>query len=182
MIAARRPRLATRERQRIVLAGALLHRPALLMLDEAAGQFDAAAEREVAAALRSLRGRTTIVALTHRPAVMAAAYRIVLLENGRVAPPRPGPSWRPGPPKSHNRRDADPAGGSQAEAHRTRRDGDVVRISMDMGGNLAFTDAITNRPSDVQVRTLVVHRANGFSEHGMSLPLKCDLTPRARWD
>ena len=73
------------ERQRIVLAGALLRRPALLVPDEATGQLDVAAEREVAAALRSLRRRTTIVAVTHRTALMAATDRILLLQNGRVA-------------------------------------------------------------------------------------------------
>ena len=78
-------RLSGGERQRIVLARALLRNPALLLLDEATGQLDADAERRVLETLRSLRGQTTVVAVTHRPAVMAAADRVVLLEAGRVA-------------------------------------------------------------------------------------------------
>ena len=78
-------RLSGGERQRVVLARALLRNPELLLLDEVTGQLDAATERQVLAGLRSLRGRTTVVAVTHRPAVMAAADRIVLLEAGRVA-------------------------------------------------------------------------------------------------
>ena len=78
-------RLSGGERQRIVLARALLREPSLLLLDEATGQLDATAEERVVAALRSLRGRTTVVAVAHRPALMEAADRIVVLESGRVA-------------------------------------------------------------------------------------------------
>ena len=78
-------RLSGGERQRIVLARALLREPSLLLLDEATGQLDAATEERVVAALRTLRGRTTIVAVAHRPALMEAADRIVVLESGRVA-------------------------------------------------------------------------------------------------
>ena len=78
-------RLSGGERQRIVLARALLREHALLLLDEATGQLDAATEERIVAALRSLRGRTTIVAVAHRPALMEAADRIVVLESGRVA-------------------------------------------------------------------------------------------------
>ena len=78
-------RLSGGERQRVVLARALLREPALLLLDEATSQLDAAAERQVLATLRSLRERTTVVAVTHRPAVMEAADHVVLLEAGRVA-------------------------------------------------------------------------------------------------
>jgi len=78
-------RVSGGERQRIALARAVLRRPALLVLDEATGQLDAVAERRVAAGLRSLRERTTIVAVTHRPALLAAADHVVVLEAGRVA-------------------------------------------------------------------------------------------------
>ena len=78
-------RLSGGERQRIVLARALLREPALLLLDEATSQLDADTERRVLETLRSLRGQATVVAVTHRPAVMAAADQVVLLQAGRVA-------------------------------------------------------------------------------------------------
>ena len=78
-------RLSGGERQRIVVARALLREPALLLLDEATSQLDAESERKVLATLRSLCDRTTVVAVTHRPALMEAADHIVLLEAGRVA-------------------------------------------------------------------------------------------------
>ena len=48
---------------------------------------------------------------------------------------------------------------------------------MDVGGGLAFTDTVTGLLLDVQVRTLVVHQAEGFSERGMSLSFGWDPTP-----
>lgn len=81
-------RLSGGERQRIVLARALLLNPTLLVLDEATSQLDTRTEQRVVEALRSLRGRTTVVAMAHREALMAAADRIVLLDSGRVAATR----------------------------------------------------------------------------------------------
>ena len=48
---------------------------------------------------------------------------------------------------------------------------------MDVGGGLAFTDAVTGLSLDVRVRTLVVHQAEGFTERGMSLSFGWDPTP-----
>ena len=84
-------RLSGGERQRIALARALMRSPALLVLDEATGQLDAENERQILEALESLRGHTTIVAITHRPALLEAADGIVRLESGRVAATG---SWR----------------------------------------------------------------------------------------
>ena len=78
-------RLSGGERQRIALARALMRRPALLVLDEATGQLDAENERRILDALESLRGRTTVVAIAHSPALLEAADGIVRLESGRVA-------------------------------------------------------------------------------------------------
>ena len=77
-------RLSGGERQRIMLARALLREPALLLLDEATSQLDADTERQILVTLRSLRSRTTVVAVTHRPSVLEAADQVVRLEAGRV--------------------------------------------------------------------------------------------------
>ncbi len=60
-----------------------------------------------------------------------------------------------------------------------RRDGGDAETGagMDLGGGLAFTDAVTGLSLDVRVRTLVVHQAEGFTERGMSLSLGWDPTP-----
>lgn len=72
------------ERQRLVLARALLRDPALLVLDEATSALDARSEAEVQAAIRGLRGRTTILVISHRLSSIRDADTIHVLEDGRV--------------------------------------------------------------------------------------------------
>lgn len=77
-------RLSGGERQRIALARALLGMPRLLILDEATSALDVETERNIINALRARRGKTTIVAITHRLAVVGNADMIVMMENGRI--------------------------------------------------------------------------------------------------
>ena len=48
---------------------------------------------------------------------------------------------------------------------------------VDVGGGLSFTDSLTGLSLDVQVRTLVAHQAEGFTDRGMSLSLGWNPTP-----
>ena len=91
-------RLSGGERQRIALARALITHPALLVIDEATGQLDAENEQRILEALESLRGRTTVVAISHHPALLEAADGIVRLESGRVAAVKELPDTQAGVP------------------------------------------------------------------------------------
>ncbi|HTW97393.1 MAG TPA: ABC transporter ATP-binding protein [Acidimicrobiales bacterium] len=72
------------QRQRLALARALVNEPRVLMLDDATSAIDAANERAIVAGLsRERRGKTTII-VSHRPATIAAADRVVLLDGGTV--------------------------------------------------------------------------------------------------
>jgi ATP-binding cassette subfamily C protein len=77
-------RLSGGERQRIALARALLGTPRLLILDEATSALDVETERRIIDGLRRRRGATTILAITHRLAVVRSADLTVMLERGRI--------------------------------------------------------------------------------------------------
>ena len=73
------------QRQRIAIARAVLADPRVLILDDATSSVDPTKEHEIRAALHEvMAGRTTII-IAHRPATIALADRVVLLESGRVA-------------------------------------------------------------------------------------------------
>jgi len=72
------------QRQRIAIARAILADPAVLVLDDATSAVDATKEHEIRAALGEvMSGRTTLV-IAHRPATIALADRVAVLEGGRI--------------------------------------------------------------------------------------------------
>jgi ATP-binding cassette subfamily B protein len=72
------------QRQRVAIARAILADPRVLILDDATSSVDATKEHEIRVALAEvMRGRTTII-IAHRPATIALADRVVLLDEGRV--------------------------------------------------------------------------------------------------
>ena len=77
-------RLSGGQRQRLALARAFLADPPVLILDEATAMYDLAGEASfVDACKEGLRGRTVII-VTHRPASLALADRIIRLCNGQA--------------------------------------------------------------------------------------------------
>jgi ATP-binding cassette, subfamily B, bacterial len=76
--------LAAGERQLVAFARAWIADPALLILDEATSNLDAASEARITDALQRLRsGRTTII-IAHRLTTIAQADQIAVVEDGRV--------------------------------------------------------------------------------------------------
>jgi ATP-binding cassette subfamily B protein len=72
------------QRQRVALARAILADPRILILDDATSSVDPTKEHEIREALSEvMRNRTTIV-IAHRPATIALADRVVLLDEGRI--------------------------------------------------------------------------------------------------
>lgn len=74
------------ERQRVALARAFAARPPLLLADEPTGNLDSATGERVLAILERLRAReaTTLVLVTHDPALAARADRRIHLRDGRI--------------------------------------------------------------------------------------------------
>ena len=72
------------QRQRVAIARAILADPAVLVLDDATSAVDATKEREIRSALTTvMSGRTTLV-IAHRPATIALADRVAVLDGGRI--------------------------------------------------------------------------------------------------
>ncbi len=73
------------QRQRIAIRAAVLADPRVLILDDATSSVDPTKEHEIRSALREvMSGRTTVI-IAHRPATIALADRVVLLDGGGVA-------------------------------------------------------------------------------------------------
>jgi ATP-binding cassette subfamily C protein len=75
-------KLSGGQRQRIMIARALAHRPKLLILDEATSALDPASEAAICKTLQKLRGKLTILAISHQTALVDSADRVYKLENG----------------------------------------------------------------------------------------------------
>ncbi|MEK9968853.1 MAG: ABC transporter ATP-binding protein [Ferrovibrio sp.] len=73
-------KLSGGQRQRLAIARALLHKPKLLILDEATTALDTRTEAEICQMLQRLSRSVTIVAISHQPAIAAVADTVISLQ------------------------------------------------------------------------------------------------------
>ncbi len=74
------------QRQRLALARALYQKPKVLVLDEPTAFLDEAGEADVARILEQLkRHGTTVLVVTHRPALLKTMDKVLVLRDGMVA-------------------------------------------------------------------------------------------------
>jgi ATP-binding cassette subfamily C protein len=72
------------QRQRISIARALVHEPRLLVFDEATAALDAESEAAVWQTVAALRGHTTVIAISHHPALVGVADVVYRIADGRA--------------------------------------------------------------------------------------------------
>lgn len=72
------------QRQRIALARALYKNPKIIVLDEPNASLDEEGERALFAALMNLKGKTTIILITHKLNILQAVDKIAVLNQGRL--------------------------------------------------------------------------------------------------
>lgn len=77
-------RLSGGQRQRLAIARALVKNPELLILDESTSALDSKTEKEIIQTLLKLKGKTTIIAISHQPNIQKVADKVYFLENGIV--------------------------------------------------------------------------------------------------
>jgi ATP-binding cassette, subfamily B, bacterial len=77
-------RLSGGQRQRLSLARTLLKDPPILILDEATAMFDPDGERAFIAECHEVLTQKTVILITHRPASLALADRVLRVEDGQV--------------------------------------------------------------------------------------------------
>ena len=75
------------QRQRLAIARALIHRPALLILDEATSNLDGESEAAVIKTVNKLKGQLTMLAVSHDHGLVEAADQVISLRDGRISAP-----------------------------------------------------------------------------------------------
>src|SRR5262249_30193279 len=76
--------LSAGERRRVALARAFLRDAALVVLDEPTADLDAESAAQVEIAVARLRHDRTVLLIEHRPDLVRAADRVVMLADGRA--------------------------------------------------------------------------------------------------
>jgi ABC-type transport system involved in Fe-S cluster assembly fused permease/ATPase subunit len=84
MVGERGLKLSGGEKQRVAIARTLLKNPPILIFDEATSALDSANERAIQAELKSVAQGKTALVIAHRLSTVVDAYRIVVMDHGRV--------------------------------------------------------------------------------------------------
>ncbi|MGW5891981.1 ABC transporter ATP-binding protein, partial [Priestia megaterium] len=72
------------ERQRLVLARAILKQPSVLILDEATSALDTSNENKIKESIERLKGKMTIIVIAHRLSTIRSADQVIVLEKGEI--------------------------------------------------------------------------------------------------
>jgi ABC-type bacteriocin/lantibiotic exporter with double-glycine peptidase domain len=72
------------QKQRLTIARALLKDPEILIFDEATSALDGESEKMIQRTIQELRGKKTIIVITHRPSLLECVDRVVHVHNGMI--------------------------------------------------------------------------------------------------
>jgi len=77
-------RISGGQRQRLGIARALYHKPAVLILDEATSALDMATEEDVMESVKAMQGDKTIIIVAHRTSTIEHCDRVFCIEGGEM--------------------------------------------------------------------------------------------------
>ena len=77
-------KLSGGQRQRLGIARALFTKPKILVMDEATSALDGETESDIANAIKSLRGKTTVLIIAHRLSSVRNADQVIFMSNGAI--------------------------------------------------------------------------------------------------
>lgn len=77
-------KLSGGQKQRISIAAALLRNPQILIFDEATSSLDKPSEDVINDAINDISKDITVIVITHKPATVLRAKKIVVIEDGEI--------------------------------------------------------------------------------------------------
>ena len=77
-------RLSGGQVQRIGIARALYHNPSILVLDEASSALDYKTETDLMSSVNQLKGKTTMIIVTHRISTVEKCDKIIEIKKGKI--------------------------------------------------------------------------------------------------
>ncbi len=72
------------ERQRLVLARAILRKPSIIVLDEATSALDTENEAKIQKVIEGLKGNMTIIVIAHRLSTIRNADQVLVMDGGAI--------------------------------------------------------------------------------------------------
>ena len=78
-------KLSGGEKQRVVIARAILKQPTIFLFDEATSALDSQTEKEIQAALNEVSASRTTLVIAHRLSTIVDADEILVMQEGRIA-------------------------------------------------------------------------------------------------
>ena len=72
------------QQQRIGIARSLYHDPEILILDEATSSLDLSTEKKIMQSIQSLKGKKTLIVVTHRLSTVQHCDNVFYISNGKI--------------------------------------------------------------------------------------------------